>query len=161
MAAVVHYLWPALGLLTALGCALIGGVFFAFSTFVMPALNERPPAEAVAAMQSINVVVLQSMFIPVMQGTALLCVVLAALTPFLRGSLETGLTIGGAFLYLLGTLAVTVARNIPLNDALVAVNSSGPDAPDFWRRYYRDWTRWNHVRTLAALAASALFMQTL
>ena len=31
-------------LATALGCGLVAGVFFAFSTFVMPALKRLPPA---------------------------------------------------------------------------------------------------------------------
>jgi uncharacterized membrane protein len=41
-------------LATALGCGLVAGVFFAFSSFVMPALKRLPPAQGIAAMQSIN-----------------------------------------------------------------------------------------------------------
>jgi hypothetical protein len=47
----------ALTLVSVLGCGLIGGVFFAFSTFVMKALASLPPAQGIAAMQSINVTV--------------------------------------------------------------------------------------------------------
>jgi len=49
---------PALSLVTlvaALGAGLNGGVFFAFSTFVMPALSRLPASQGIAAMQSINV----------------------------------------------------------------------------------------------------------
>ena len=45
----------ALTLFAALGCGLIAGVFFAFSTFVMKALARLPSGEGMAAMQSINV----------------------------------------------------------------------------------------------------------
>lgn len=62
MASVDHLLLP-LRLLAALGCGLIAGVFIAFSTFVMKALARLPPDEGIAAMQSINVSVLNSWFI--------------------------------------------------------------------------------------------------
>jgi len=48
----------ALTLLSALGSGLIAGAFFAFSTFVMGALGRLPAAHGIAAMQSINVVVI-------------------------------------------------------------------------------------------------------
>lgn len=41
-------------LVTALGCGLIAGIFFASSSFVMAALKRLPTAEGIAAMQSIN-----------------------------------------------------------------------------------------------------------
>ena len=61
----------------ALGSALIAGVFFAFSTFVMAALARLPPAQGIAAMQAINVTVLNPWFLGVFVGTAIACVVLA------------------------------------------------------------------------------------
>ncbi|MFL5837344.1 MAG: hypothetical protein ACJ76K_12255 [Solirubrobacteraceae bacterium] len=36
-------------LVTAVLCGVAGGVFFAFSTYVMPALDRAAPAQAVAA----------------------------------------------------------------------------------------------------------------
>ena len=48
---------------TALGCGLIGGAFFAFSTFVMKALARLPTPQGIAAMQSINVVVITPLFL--------------------------------------------------------------------------------------------------
>jgi uncharacterized membrane protein len=48
---------PALfgvALAAALGAGLNGGVFFAFSGFVMPALQRLPAAQGIAAMQSIT-----------------------------------------------------------------------------------------------------------
>lgn len=57
----------------ALGSGLIAGVFFAFSNFVMKALSRVPSAEGLAAMQSINVMVLNPLFLGVFMGTAALC----------------------------------------------------------------------------------------
>jgi uncharacterized membrane protein len=54
---------------------------------------------------------------------------------------------------------VTMAFNVPLNNQLQA--SQAADVEATWRRYMVSWTRWNHVRTLASLAASALFIAAL
>ena len=43
-----------LALLLCVAAGTVGGVFFAFSTFVMKALARLPHAQAIAAMQSIN-----------------------------------------------------------------------------------------------------------
>jgi len=47
-------LLTVLPLLAALGSGVVAGVFFAFSSFVIPALARLPPAQGVLAMQSIN-----------------------------------------------------------------------------------------------------------
>lgn len=63
-------MFTALTLLGCLGAATVGGVFFAFSSFVMKALAQLPPAQGLAAMQRINVVVLNPAFLGVFLGTA-------------------------------------------------------------------------------------------
>jgi uncharacterized membrane protein len=59
--------------LGVLGCGLMAGVFFAFSTFVMKALAAIPPSEAIRAMQAINRVIVRTAFMPIFIGTAVLC----------------------------------------------------------------------------------------
>ena len=51
----------------------MGGVFFAFSAFVMQALARLPPAQGIAAMQSINVAAVTPPFMVALFGTALAC----------------------------------------------------------------------------------------
>jgi uncharacterized membrane protein len=41
-------------LTTALGCGLVAGSFFAFSSFIRPALNRLAPAQAIAANVPLN-----------------------------------------------------------------------------------------------------------
>jgi hypothetical protein len=60
------------------GSALIAGAFFAFSTFVMKALAALPAPQGIAAMQSINVVVINPLFLIPFAGTAVLSAGLAA-----------------------------------------------------------------------------------
>ena len=45
-------------ILALLGSGIVGGVFYAFSSFVMKALARVPSEEGIAAMQSTNVVVI-------------------------------------------------------------------------------------------------------
>ena len=63
-------IWTGLTLTAAGGSALMAGTYFAFSTFIMPALNRLPQSQAIAAMQSINTTIVGSPFIPVFLGTA-------------------------------------------------------------------------------------------
>lgn len=135
---------------TATGAALIAGVFFAFSSFVMPALAKIPAAQGIAAMQAINVVVLRSAFMPVFLGTALLCLAVAVLSG------GDWMPIGGSLLYLLGCFGVTGRFNVPLNYRLAHVVPDSDAGAALWAHYMRRWTLWNHVRTLASLAAAIL-----
>src|SRR5215510_10186037 len=90
----------ALTLFSALGCGLVAGVFFAFSSFVMNALARLQAAQGIAAMQSINVAVINPLFMAAFLGTAAACVILAVSSP-LRWS-EPGATyiLSGSLLYL-------------------------------------------------------------
>ena len=71
--AVEMLLWFA-----AIGCGLLGGLFFAFSAFVMRALGSLTPAAGVAAMNAINREILRSLFMPLFWGTTLASLVLGA-----------------------------------------------------------------------------------
>src|SRR5688500_20334419 len=68
-------LFILLVILCALGSGAIGGVFFAFSNFVMPALARIAPAEGIHAMQAINVTVVNRLFLGIFMGTGLLSLV--------------------------------------------------------------------------------------
>lgn len=145
-------------ILAALGSGLIGGVFFAFSTFVMAALAQLPPPQGIATMQFVNIKVINPLFLGVFLGTALLSLVLliAALTHWQQATALYLLL--GALLYLVGTLFVTIAFNIPRNNALAAVAPESEEGARLWKRYLREWTLWNHVRGAAALLAAAAFI---
>ena len=153
--ATLNNLLPILTVATALGCGLMAGLFFAFSNFVMKALASLPPGKGIAAMQAVNVAILNPLFLALFLGTALtsLLILVWAMT-HLRQPGSFYLLAGGAF-YLLGCILVTMIFNVPLNDALVAAAPDNPDSVAVWRNYVSVWTTWNHVRTLATLAAAA------
>ena len=143
-------------LTTALGCGLIAGVFFAFSTFVMSALKRLPPAYGIAAMQSINELAVTPAFMTALFGTATACLGLVAWAAFSLGERPAALVLAGGALYIVGTIGVTIARNVPLNDRLAKLHPQGADVAGRWDEYVTKWTAWNHVRSAAALVAAAL-----
>ncbi len=144
-----------LTVVTALGCGLTAGIFYAFSTAVMTALGRLPAPHGIAAMQSINIVVINPLFMLAFLGTGLACVVLAVLSAIEWKEPEVFYQLAGSALYVIGTILVTMAFNVPRNDALAAVDPASAAGEDLWRRYLAEWTLWNHVRTAAALAAAA------
>jgi uncharacterized membrane protein len=148
----------ALALVTALGCGLAGGAFFAFSTFIMKALGRLPAAEGIAAMQSINVVAITPVFMTAVFGTALACVAVAVVALFTWDEPSAVYLLVGGALYLAGTILPTIACNVPRNDALASLDPAGPEAARYWGRYLTGWSAWNHVRTVAALAASGVLI---
>jgi uncharacterized membrane protein len=144
-------------LATALGCGLVAGIFFAFSSFVMPALKRLEPAQGIAAMQSINVLAVTPVFMSVLFGTAAACLGLAAWAVISWGEPSAALVLIGGVLYLVGTIGVTMVCNVPLNNMLAALQPRGAGSAGRWDEYVTRWTAWNHVRTAASLAAAAAF----
>lgn len=149
------HLWTVLVVIAAVGAGLVGGLFFIFSNTCMRAFDALPAAGAVAAMNSINRVILNPGFFLVFFGTALLCLVL------MIGQLDRPLVVAGGLMYLVGSIGVTMVCNVPLNERLQKVTASAPDIEAQWRAYRGPWTRWNHVRTVACLLAAALFAVSL
>jgi len=48
--------------------------------------------------------------------------------------------------------------NVPLNNAVAAMDPASSNAASLWAEYARQWTAWNHVRTISGIAAAALFL---
>ena len=140
-----------------LGSALIGGIFFAFSGFVMKALSRVPSAEGIAAMQSINVVVLNPSFLGAFMGTAVISLLVAVLAVIGWETPSAPWLVVGALLYLVGTFLLTGLGNVPLNNQLAAVQADDPAAIKVWEHYLDRWTLLNSVRTVAAMCAALMF----
>ncbi|WP_181166604.1 DUF1772 domain-containing protein [Mesorhizobium sp. B2-5-4] len=150
-------LLPILTFIAALGAGVVGGVFFAFSNFVMPAFARLPAAGGIAAMNSINVTVITPMFMTALFGTGLVCIVLIA--GALIGWNQPGSfwLLAGALIYLVGNPIVTMVFNVPLNDALATVDPASSNGAAVWTSFLRNWVMWNHVRTVTAIVAMASF----
>ncbi|WP_432510101.1 anthrone oxygenase family protein [Kineococcus sp. SYSU DK001] len=137
----------ALALAGGVGCAVVGGVFFAFSTFVLPALRRLPDADAARAMRSVNELAVRPPLVLALFGTAAAVTVLGVLA-VRRGEVRL---VAGCAAYLLGVVVVTVVANVPLNDRL-ARGQNG------FAEFARAWAGWNHVRTVAGVGAAVLLL---
>lgn len=135
------------------GCGLTAGLLFVFSAGVMTALGRLPVARGAAAMQAINTAVLNPLFLGVVLGSALVCAVLAVLVSITGGP---ALALVGAVVFVVGAFGVTVTANVPMNNALAVLDADSDEGVRYWARYRVRWTAWNHVRVLAATAATAL-----
>ena len=143
---------------SAVGCGLLAGLYFAFSAFIMTALGRIDQAAGIAAMNAINDVIVRSLFLPIFLGSTLTSLVLAVLAPFRWDEPGAAMWLAGGMLYVVGMFVVTAVFNVPLNNALAAVQPAGSEACALWARYLVDWTWWNHVRTVASTLAFALFI---
>jgi uncharacterized membrane protein len=141
-------------LAAAVGCGLMAGLFFAFSVAVMRGLGRVPAAHGMAAMQSINVAILNPVFLFVFFGTAALCL-FVLISSLLRWH-EAGalLFVAGAVLYLAGAFLTTIVFNVPMNQALASTAATDPQAAGRWADYLTNWTAWNHARTVASFIAA-------
>ncbi|HEY7619266.1 MAG TPA: anthrone oxygenase family protein [Solirubrobacteraceae bacterium] len=148
--------WSWVSLVTAIGCGLVAGVFFAFSGFVMAGLDRLPPGHGVAAMQSINRTALRPPLMIAIFATAALCVGLGIWAVTAWGDRRAGLTLAGCVLYVVGAVGVTGAGNVPLNDKLDAVDPRSAGAAAAWSHYVGSWMAWNHVRGALCAAAAVL-----
>lgn len=142
----------------AISAGIMAGVYFTFSVFVMKSLDAIEAPAGMLAMQSINRIIVRSLFLPVFFASTLACaalVVFALLDPELLGG--TRMMVGGG-LYVVGMFIVTIIGNVPLNDRLEAVDANSPEGRDMWALYMRKWTTWNHVRTVACTGSLVLLM---
>lgn len=146
---------------SALGAGLIGGAFFAFSSFVMGALARLPAPHGIAAMQSINIVVINPVFLGVMFGTGATCIGLIAAALLRWQTPGAAYLLAGGVVYLAGCILVTMFCNVPRNNAVAALDPNAVEAAALWSTYVPAWTAWNHVRTIAGVAASGLFILAL
>lgn len=142
--------------LALLGSGLMAGLFFAYSNSVMPALARMPGPQGIAAMNHVNVVILNPLFLTIFMGTAVLALLLIV-AALLGWSAKPAWIVAGAVLYLAGNIAITMGINVPMNNALVAAGADSPNSTALWATYLDRWVFWNHVRAVACTASLAAF----
>jgi len=146
-----------LTVIAAVGAGVSGGVFFAFSTFVMKALGRLPAAEGISAMKAINKAAPAPLFMLALFGTGVVSIVLSAVALRHLDQRWAVYVLTGTALYLV-CVVLTVVYHVPRNDALALVDPAGPGAAHAWAHYLSPWTAWNHVRTVTAMAGSTAFI---
>lgn len=153
-----HTITTALLWFSAISCGLLAGLYFSFSTFINSALGRIETPAGIAAMNSINVVIVRSPFMPLFLGSSLAALILACIALFQWHQPGSGAVFAGGVIYVVGMFVCTMVLNVPLNNALAAVDPASANGADVWAKFLRDWTFWNHVRTIASTVAMVLFI---
>ncbi len=142
-----------------LAYAIVGGVFLAFSDFIMRSLALTGGHGGVEAMQVINREVFRWVFMALFLGMAAISLVVAGYGAFgLSGPAGTLIMLSG-LIYLIGCFGVTVFFNVPMNEALAGMEMSSDTTRDYWlQTYVPRWAFWNSVRTIACAVSAALLL---
>ena len=142
-----------------LAYAFVGGVFLAFSDFIMRSLAHTSGTGGVEAMQVINREVFRWVFMALFLGMAAMSVFIVIYSWITLGIGPGTLILLGALVYLVGCFAVTVFFNVPMNEALAGMDLSNEATRGYWMdTYVPRWTMWNTVRTIACALAAALVL---
>ena len=148
-----------LALFSILAYALVGGVFLAFSDFIMRSLAITSGTGGVEAMQAINREVFRWVFMTLFLGMAAGSVAIAIYTWLAVDGLAGLLIIAATLVYLIGCFGVTVFFNVPMNEALAGMGSPSEATREYWlQTYVPRWTFWNSVRTVASAISAALLL---
>jgi uncharacterized membrane protein len=147
---------PTLAVAGAVGAGLNGGVFFAFSTFVMSALTRLPAPGGVSAMQAINREAPSPLFMSLLFGSGIVSIASGAIA--LAGWDEpwAAYMLVGSALYLVCPIT-TIGYHVPRNNALDRMDPNSPAARETWPNWRATWVAGNHVRTLACVASAVMF----
>ena len=153
------YEWPLyLCLFLTLWSAVIGGVFSAFSEFIMSALLRAEPAAGIEAMQHINRTVIKTQFVA---GILLITPLSIFLAVHGLNNLDGGsraAVLLAPVVYLPTVFLMTILGNVPMNNKLDRLDHTDPDAESYWREYGRVWTRRNHIRTMGSVMTATIYL---
>ncbi len=139
--------------------ALLGGVFLAFSDFIMRSLARTSGAGGAEAMQIINREVFRWIFMVLFLGMAPVSLLIALFGGFSIGQASGTLMAAAGLVYLVGCFGVTIFFNVPMNEALAGMEVSVESTQGYWTEtYLPKWTFWNSVRTAACITSAALLL---
>lgn len=152
------YDWTLYAILfLALWSAVIGGVFSAFSEFIMAALKQTRPAVGIEAMQQINRTVIPTQFVSGIMLIPVFALALAAYaTTVFEGVVLVVLYLAAA-VYGVSVFLMTLAGNVPMNNRLAGLEPDSVEAEAYWAIYTSRWTRLNHYRSLGSILTAGLY----
>lgn len=145
--------------ISVIACSLVGGVFLAFSDFIMRSLDRSDRAAGIQVMQTINIEVYKYVFMFLLIGMSALSPFLIALALLYAEGPAATLIVSAGVIYLAGVLAVTGILNVPMNNRLALEDHTATKAAAYWSaKYYPHWTFWNYVRAICATVSATLYL---
>ena len=145
-------------LFLALWSALVGGVFKAFSEFIMAGLLRTEAAAGIESMQQINQTVLRTEFLAALISIAVFSVLFALYALFVFEGPGQVVLVSAAAVYVPSVFLLTMYGNVPMNNRLAQLDHRSDEAAIYWRTYAKQWTRLNHIRTLGSIFTAGLYL---
>lgn len=135
---------------------LNAGLFYGYSTSVIPAFKQLGDSEYVHAMQTINKDIQNPLFFGIFFGAAVFLPLVTVLCRKSGQAKRYKLLAAATALYLIGTFGVTSTYNVPLNNTLDKVDIATATTAQLATArhdYESPWNNWHTVRTAANVAA--------
>ena len=130
----------------------IFGFFYAWVCSTMWGLDAADPRVAMAAMQAMNASVRNAVFAPAFFGTGPVLLLAGALAYLAQNRPAAVWFASAGVLYIFGGMILTMAVNVPMNEALGA--TSVPEdieaAREIWTAYSETWQVYNQIRTVVS-----------
>jgi uncharacterized membrane protein len=139
-------------MLATLTMGLMAGVFGLYAHTIMPGLGKTDARTFVGAFQAIDRAIINPLFMATLFGAAVMTAVAAVLH---LGDAAAPWIIAALVLYA-AAFIITIAVNVPLNDAIKAAGDPDriSDLAGVRERFDEArWASWNVVRTVASTAA--------
>ncbi len=147
---------------SAVGTALMAGLFFAYSCSVNPGLHSLSDSSYLEAMQAINRAILNPTFLLCFLGTAVWLPFSCVLNRHHPGRMAW--LLAASICYGVGVLGVTLAGNVPLNEALASfdLRTANPEQLAHQRLLFEvPWNQFHTIRTIAAILTELLVVLAL
>ncbi len=137
---------------------LMAGIFFTWSNAVKPGIGKLNDIDYLSALQSMNRVILNSLFLIVFIGT----IISVALVPVFHFHIYPKnifwLLILIVIIYWVGVFSVTVFGNIPLNEILDKRNLSVMNPNDLSLLRDSIENRWNNFNLIRSISSALSFL---
>lgn len=153
----------AVSLAAALLCGLVTGLLFGFVVVAMPGIGTLTDRDFLRSFAVMDRVIQnqQPLFMVVWIGSVLAVIATAVIALIDGDGSERTLAVASAAVYLLGVQVPTALINIPLNNALQALDLDSMDEPSLARarsEFEPRWNRWNAIRTGFGTVATVLLL---
>jgi len=147
---------------SVLAYAAIGGIFVAFSDFIMRSFNLVRGAGGIESMQILNVEIMRSIFMVMFIGLVPISLVIAVYAGVSAEGTAARLLMLAGGLYLVGVFLLTGLGNVPLNNRLAVMDPAAAQTLAFWKETYMTrWVNLNSVRAAVCMVSSGLTLAAL
>ena len=148
-------------LIAALFTGLLAGLFYGYECSVIKGLGNLQDEVYLQSFQSINKAIQNPYFFITFMGSLVVLPVATWLSYDKSALLTFYLLLAATGLYVIGVFGVTIFGNVPLNEALDALNLKGATVDEIAKQrsiFETAWNRLHTIRTIAAVVSFALVL---